>query len=74
MTASCSCKSVRPARCRSTSHDSARPDTRHRPQTIRQLAVFEAIARSSISRLAVEELVASVRFKSPSSPVALKSP
>jgi hypothetical protein len=74
MTTSYSRKCGRRARCRSNSLDRARPDTRHRPQIIRQLVMFETIRRSSVSRSAVEELVASARFKPASSPAALKSP
>ena len=74
MSASHSCDSARQARWLSTGHGRARPDIRQSSQIIRQLMLFDTTRRSSVSHLTVEQLVASARFKSASSPAALKSP
>jgi len=74
MTASQSCKSIRPARCLSTGHGRTRPDIRQPSQIVGQLVEFDANRRSFVNRFTVAHLVASARFKSASSPVALKSP
>jgi hypothetical protein len=74
MTASPSRKLAHRARWLSTGHGRARPDIRHPPQIIRQFVELDAIRRSFVSRLTLEQLVGSARSKSDSSPVALKSP
>lgn len=74
MTASQSCKSDHRARRLSTGHGRARPDVRLSSQTVRQFTEFNAARRPFVGRLTVEQPVASARFKSASSPVALKSP
>ena len=74
MTASQSCKSARHARWLSTGHGRVRPDIRQPSQIVRQFIEFDATRRSFVSRFTVAQLVASARFKSASSPAALKSP
>jgi len=74
MTASQSCKSVRRTRCLSISNDRARPDTRQHWQFIKQVMKFNATHRSFVSSLTAQQLAASTRFKSASSPPLLKSP
>ena len=74
VTASRSCKSVRRARCLSTGHGRARPDSRHPPQIVRQFIEIHAIRHVFVSRVTVAQLVATAPSKSASSPAALKSP
>jgi len=74
MTASQSCKSARYARWLSTGHGRARPGSRQPPQIVRQFIEFDTIRRSLVNRSTVQQLVAPARFKSVSSPAALKTP
>ena len=74
MTVPQSRKSARRARWLSPSHGRARPDIRQPSQIVGQAMEFDAARRSFLSRFSVERLVASARFKSTSSPAALKSP
>ena len=74
MTASQSCRSARRVRWLSTSHGRAHPQIRPSSQIIRQFVEFGTARRLFVSRFTIEELVASARFKSASSPAALKSP
>lgn len=74
MTASPSCKSGRYARWISTGHGRARPAIRQPSQIVGQVMEFDATRCSCVSRFTVDQLVASARSKSASSPAALKSP
>ena len=74
MTVPQSRKSARCARRLSTGHDRVRSIIRQSSQIVPQLAKFDAARRSFISRFIVAQPVASARFKSVSSPAALKSP
>jgi hypothetical protein len=74
MTASHSCEFARHVRWLSTGHSRTRPDIRQSSQIVRQLVDFDTTRHSLISRFTVAHLVASARFKSASSPAALKSP
>jgi hypothetical protein len=74
MTVPQSCKSVRRAGRLSASHGGARSALRQSLQITAQLLEFDTTCRSFASRFTVEQLVASARFKSVSSPAAPKSP
>jgi len=74
MTVSQSCKSVRRARCLSTSHGRARSDILLSPQIARQFTTLDATGRSFVSRFIVEQLAVSARSKSASSSAAVKYP
>jgi hypothetical protein len=74
MTASQFCKSVRRDRWLSTRHGRERPHFRPSSQIIRQFVELGLTRHLFVSPFTVEELVASARFKSASSPAALKSP
>ena len=74
MIASLSCKSIRRARWLSTGHGRARPDLRHPLQIVRQFVEFDTTNRAFLSHFTVEQRVASARFRSASSPAAVKSP
>jgi hypothetical protein len=74
MIASQSRKSARRARHLSIGRREARSNIRLSLQTVRQFAELNVIRSSFISRLTVEQLLASARFKSAGSPAAPKSP
>jgi hypothetical protein len=74
MTASRSRKSARRARCLSTGHDRARPDTCLSVQIVRQLTAFDASRRSFMRRFTVGQLAGWARPQSHTSSAALKSP
>ena len=74
MIASQSCKFARHARWRSTGHGRLRPDIRQPSQIVGQLIAFDARRRAFVSRFTIAQLDAAARFKSASSPAAIKSP
>ena len=74
MIASQSCKTARCARHLSTGHGRPRSDFQPAAQIVRQFIVGDAILRPFIGPFTVEQLAASARSKSASSPAAFKSP
>jgi hypothetical protein len=74
MTASQARKSARRVCCLSIGHGRARSDMKLSSQIDRKFVAFDAICRSSISRLAVSRLATSPRSKSHTVSAALKSP
>lgn len=74
MSASQSGKFPHRARRSLTGHGTARPDSRHPQQIVRQFIEFDTARRPLVNHFTVAQPVASARSQSASSPAALNSP